>query len=56
MAQSSLSRPAVALCGRGFARGVRGGCSEVSMARSGGGTHGCALLRVRVVRLVVPVV
>jgi hypothetical protein len=30
MAQSSLSRPTVALCGREFARGMQGGCSEVS--------------------------
>jgi hypothetical protein len=50
------SRPTVALCGCGFARGMRGGCSEVSMARSGDGAFGCALLRVKAAGMVVSVV
>jgi hypothetical protein len=53
MEQSSLSLSAVALYGRGYAQGVQGGCSEVSMARSSGGAHGCALLKVRVAGMVV---
>jgi hypothetical protein len=35
---------------------MRGGCSEVSMARSSGGAHGCMLLKVRAVGMVVSVV
>jgi hypothetical protein len=38
------------------AQGMRGSYSEASMARSSGGAHGCALLKVRVAGMVVSVV